>query len=110
MQDKVQKFCEDFEKNGIAVYKNFATVAECDELIEKMKEITSNINVEEHIQNVFETESGIFFQPEKYFLFSSSLLVHCNISICESYMYKFCVNSIAKSRIRIPNLAVGNRY
>ena len=67
MQDKVQKFCEDFEKNGIAVYKNFATVAECDELIEKMKEITSNINVEEHIQNVFETESGTFFLTRNIF-------------------------------------------
>jgi len=66
MQDKVQKFCEDFEKNGIAVYKNFATSEECDELIEKMKEITSNINVEEHIQNVFETESG----NNEYFLTS----------------------------------------
>ena len=71
MQDKVQEFCEDFEKNGIAVYKNFATVQECDELIEKMKEITSKINVEEHIQNVFETESGIF-SNQAYLLFSSS--------------------------------------
>lgn len=67
MQDKVQAFCEDFEKNGIAVYKNFATVEECDELIEKMKEITSKINVEEHIQNVFETESGIFFLTRHIF-------------------------------------------
>jgi len=57
--DNLEEIIKTFHKNGIGVVPNFATAEECDKMIERMKEITSQIRVEDHIQNLFITESGL---------------------------------------------------
>ena len=83
----IEEICEKFKDNGIAVVPNFATSEECDKMIEKMKDITNKINVEEHIQNVFETESGLITN----FDYSDCKPIYHNVFIYQKEFMSFIV-------------------
>ena len=56
--DNLDEICEKFQNDGIAVLPAFMSAQECDELVSEMRKITEGINVEDHVKNLFQIESG----------------------------------------------------
>lgn len=56
--EKLDEICHKFQNDGIAVLPSFMSAQECDELVSEMRKITEGINVQDHVKNLFQTESG----------------------------------------------------
>ena len=52
----LEQVSEDFEKNGLAVVKGFASAEECEAMRDEMKKICEGLKADEI--HCFETESG----------------------------------------------------